>query len=216
MTYFISLFGGRFGYARRGDHFVAEGGNRSAAGNFARFVTAHSVADDEKRRFASPEREAFETVLIDFSLHTDIGFTEKFHKIKPFLFCMKNKLWVYVFCFCAELTARRVDIAAEMTSHRCNDMIFCQSFGKAADVFSVGGGKAPARCVDGNKIYVQRHIGAVFFQDCRKGARVLFRIVFACRKRVFKGYSPSCFRKIIVTRRQKLLNAPVPVYRHER
>ena len=129
---------------------------------------------------------------------------------------MKNKLCVFVFCFCAELTTGGVDIAAEMTAHSRNDMIFCQSFGKATDIFSVRRGKSPARCVDGDKIYVQRHIRAILFQDCRKGARVLFRIVFACRKRVFKGYSPSCFRKIIVTRRQKLLNAPFPVYRHER
>ena len=79
VTYFPELFRGRFRYARRGDHFVTEGGNRSATGNFARLVTAHPVADDEKRCLSAPERQAFEAVLIDFSLHAYIGFTAEFH-----------------------------------------------------------------------------------------------------------------------------------------
>ena len=48
-------------------------------GDLACLMTAHAVANHEKRSFVIPKTERTVTVLVDLSVHPDIAFSAKFH-----------------------------------------------------------------------------------------------------------------------------------------
>ena len=50
-----------------------------SARDLARLMTAHTVADDKKRRCPIPDGFTTKTILIHLTPHTDVAFSEKRH-----------------------------------------------------------------------------------------------------------------------------------------